>query len=448
VIGGLVHTDIAGPFQPSYDGYKYFAFFLDDHSNHVYPVLLKEKDGIAQAFEYYCEWLHRHTGHKVVAVRSDNGGEYRGEFDRYCQEKAITHQVTAPYSAFQNGRSERLNRTIKTLMATNMSMGVPYKLWTECFLYVVTMLNMTRSDAEKSLSALLSVEMAPYSNAAPNAPLLAPYGCLAIVHLPEQKRASDFHPRGMVGMFVGYDKSLRNKRVYVGGGKVVTTADVHIYPGVRGLKAIREVTSDSGVGLAADIPEEPFFHDGDELSYLIRNTATPLEEIRVTRGEARALGHCAPVVGRISVAPMSYQEIFVKTVEDAYAKPSLPGIIARISGLKLESTKDFPEDPRHDDDYEYETDSDSDTDEDAAPINGGVMHTSPPRAAHPAQTMTAVVGSYRISTSRQRRRAQVVCANPNSQRTQSCSWNRRNTCAQHVKNSRLPPLHPIRKWSS
>ena len=46
-------------------------------------------------------------------LRTDNGGEYTSkEFNVFCQEAGIVHQLIAPYLPQQNGVSERKNRTV------------------------------------------------------------------------------------------------------------------------------------------------------------------------------------------------------------------------------------------------------------------------------------------------------------------------------------------------
>ena len=56
--------------------------------------------------------MERETGQKLKAVRADNGGEYRGQFEEYCRSKGIRLEFTVPKTPELNGLAERMNRTI------------------------------------------------------------------------------------------------------------------------------------------------------------------------------------------------------------------------------------------------------------------------------------------------------------------------------------------------
>lgn len=48
-------------------------------------------------------------------VRTDNGTEFKGEFDALCSALRIKHVRSAPYTSHSNGQVERLHRTIQDL---------------------------------------------------------------------------------------------------------------------------------------------------------------------------------------------------------------------------------------------------------------------------------------------------------------------------------------------
>ena len=69
-----------------------------------------------QVFQYFQEWkviVERSTGHRIISLRTDNGGEYTSlEFQSYLKREGIKHELTVPRSPEQNGVAERFNRTL------------------------------------------------------------------------------------------------------------------------------------------------------------------------------------------------------------------------------------------------------------------------------------------------------------------------------------------------
>lgn len=57
--------------------------------------------------------MHCNYGDRLRAVQTDNGSEFLGVFDQYCQSHNIPHHFTYPRSPRINGGVERFNRTIQ-----------------------------------------------------------------------------------------------------------------------------------------------------------------------------------------------------------------------------------------------------------------------------------------------------------------------------------------------
>lgn len=87
--------------------------FTDDHTSKTFGYLLKCKSEVMSKFIIFKAMVERQTGLKIKCLRSDNGGEYVNQrFSGFLNNEGIVHQTTVPYSAQQNGVSERLNRTL------------------------------------------------------------------------------------------------------------------------------------------------------------------------------------------------------------------------------------------------------------------------------------------------------------------------------------------------
>jgi hypothetical protein len=57
----------------------------DDHSQKVFAYVLKNKFQVLDAFKEFHAKVERETSRKLKCIRLDNGGEYRGPFERYCR---------------------------------------------------------------------------------------------------------------------------------------------------------------------------------------------------------------------------------------------------------------------------------------------------------------------------------------------------------------------------
>ena len=57
------------------------------------------------------------------AIRSDNGPQFRSEFDAFCRDKGIKHETSSPYYPRSNGLAEAAVKTTKHLLATTKEAG-------------------------------------------------------------------------------------------------------------------------------------------------------------------------------------------------------------------------------------------------------------------------------------------------------------------------------------
>ena len=87
---------------------------VDDRSRVAYAELLPdERKGTCAAFMSRCLGFFSSLGVEVERVMTDNGASYRsGEFNALLDAEGIKHKYTRPYSPWQNGKVERMNRTL------------------------------------------------------------------------------------------------------------------------------------------------------------------------------------------------------------------------------------------------------------------------------------------------------------------------------------------------
>ena len=78
--------------------------FLDDHCNWIAVYFLRKKSETFKKFKEFKAYAEKKFGLKILAVRSDNGGEYlSNEFKQYFLDHGIRHELTVVHSPQQNG---------------------------------------------------------------------------------------------------------------------------------------------------------------------------------------------------------------------------------------------------------------------------------------------------------------------------------------------------------
>lgn len=140
----LVHSDVVGPITPtSYDNKTYIVTFLDDYSHFLMVYFMKNKSEVFDKFKEYYNLVTNMFSCKIRNFRCDNGGEYiSNNFKDFCKEKGVMLQYSLPYRPQQNGRAERINRTIieraRTVLLESKLLS---EFWTEAVYYAVYAIN-------------------------------------------------------------------------------------------------------------------------------------------------------------------------------------------------------------------------------------------------------------------------------------------------------------------
>ena len=130
----LVHSDLCGPMSTqSFSGERYLLTFIDDYSRYSTIYLLVNKDEVLKYFKIYSNYMKNQFDKSIKILRTYNGGEYKSnEFKIFCENHGIKHEFTVPYSPQQNGKAERLNRTlIETSRCLLHDANLEKRFWAE-----------------------------------------------------------------------------------------------------------------------------------------------------------------------------------------------------------------------------------------------------------------------------------------------------------------------------
>ena len=86
-----------------FSSFKYFLTFIDDYSRRTSVYFLKLKSKVFNMFLAYKALVEKQSGHQIIKLRSDNGGEYfNNKFTTFFTEQGIQQQHTVPYTPQKN----------------------------------------------------------------------------------------------------------------------------------------------------------------------------------------------------------------------------------------------------------------------------------------------------------------------------------------------------------
>jgi transposase InsO family protein len=208
----LIHSDLM--FMPceALGGEMYVLTILDDYSRFSDVVCINRKSSVTDELIAVLTRWQRQTGYPVKCVRTDQGTEYYG-LDKYCREQGIIHEMSATYTPEQNGRAERLNRTlIERTRAILHEHNAPKLMWAYAIQVAAMLRNCMPSNGHKT--------MTPHQllfDKKPNVEFLRVFGCAATVHTPKKKR-DKLSRTSVQGVFIGYAKHSKAWRVLISAG--------------------------------------------------------------------------------------------------------------------------------------------------------------------------------------------------------------------------------------
>ena len=105
-----------------------------------------ERERVLSVFKELHARVERETGRKLKAVREDNGGEYRGQFQEYCRSKRIQLEFTVPKTPELNGLAERMNRTMMERVRSMLAHAkLPKTFWAEVLSTATYVINRSPS---------------------------------------------------------------------------------------------------------------------------------------------------------------------------------------------------------------------------------------------------------------------------------------------------------------
>jgi transposase InsO family protein len=104
---------------------------------------MKLKSQVFACFKLFRAFFEKDRRHKIMSLRSDNGGEYiSNEFSAYLGQAGISHKPGPPHLPELNGVAKRANRTIGNLVRCSLlSASLPKSFWADAIRHILHSLN-------------------------------------------------------------------------------------------------------------------------------------------------------------------------------------------------------------------------------------------------------------------------------------------------------------------
>lgn len=222
----IIHSDVCGPMSvTSMSGKRYFVTFIDDFSRKVFVYMTRQKSDVFDCFVNFKTLVENQTERKIKIIRSDGGLEYcNNKFGNLCTSSGILHQITAPYSPQQNGLAERMNRTIVEKVRCMLADAKLSKsFWAEAVSTAVKIINLVPNTVNKISPDEI------WFGCKPDFLSLKVFGCIAMVHIPNEKRKK-LDKKSQKCVFVGYADNAKAYRLFnTVTKKIVISRDVAFF---------------------------------------------------------------------------------------------------------------------------------------------------------------------------------------------------------------------------
>ncbi|GAU25674.1 hypothetical protein TSUD_266010 [Trifolium subterraneum] len=201
-----------------------FKSNLPMRSSEVLNVHIKAKSEAFEVSKRFKTLVEKKSDKQIKVFRTDGGGEYTSkEFENYCKDQGIIHEVTTPYIPQHNGLVERRNRSILDMARSMVKQkGLPHRFWGEVVSTAVYILN--RSPTKKLID---KVPEEVLSKCKPSVTHFKVFGSLSYKHVPDARRKK-LDDKSEPIVFVGYHRTGAYRLYNLTSDKIEISRDVKV----------------------------------------------------------------------------------------------------------------------------------------------------------------------------------------------------------------------------
>jgi transposase InsO family protein len=139
----LLHGDLWTSPVISNSDYKYYLVILDDHTHYVWTFPLRAKSEVLPTIICFHAYVRTQFSASITSLQTDNGREFNNHALRsFLSSNGMILRLTCPYTSQQNGRAERVLRTLNdSVRALLFHSDVPATYWPEALATATHTLN-------------------------------------------------------------------------------------------------------------------------------------------------------------------------------------------------------------------------------------------------------------------------------------------------------------------
>ncbi|GJW71580.1 ribonuclease H-like domain-containing protein [Tanacetum coccineum] len=145
----IIPSDVWTSSILSLSGFKYYVLFFDHYSHFVWVYPLVNKSGVMSKFVLFRKYVRTQFKCEIKSFQCDHSGEFdnRRLHTLFAQNR-IQFRFSCPQTSQQNGKSERMVRTINNLIRTLLfQANISPTFWVEALNMATHLLNILPSTA-------------------------------------------------------------------------------------------------------------------------------------------------------------------------------------------------------------------------------------------------------------------------------------------------------------
>ncbi len=250
VPGARLHTDFWGPYPTGsiIGGCKTFVGLMDEATGKADVRPVTSKSEIKGFLVHSVRILIVEEKKPVVVIRTDNAQEYKTT-ETELASMGVAVEFASTYTAYQNGISERFNRTVTTIARAMLQQSkLPLSFWAEAIIYACHIYNrLPARGSNKSPFELWTGRKPSLSNE-------RVFGCVCRVLLAKEQRRSKLHAVSYLGIYTGYHSSTQYRVYWPDKNRFDWPTNAVFYEDRTGLELLPQSLLPKFEYVRADIP--------------------------------------------------------------------------------------------------------------------------------------------------------------------------------------------------